>query len=205
MLIVDILGVCLRAQINLMDIRGERPRTIDTGQRCNIHNTTRVTLFKESLGSLLSRLEDTSPAPRMVDLLIDILVIKIDHLWIHVGIKPSTYIIKRWLLYTLMTLHDQLDTALDHTECLQAKEIEFNPAELFQVLIMHPFDPWGLHLSLGHDNRHALFNVFRNNNPTRMSAETLILLEQDLNWFSYLWVFLNKLPEDLTMLDRILV
>ena len=49
------------------------------------------------------------------------------------------------------------------------------------MLVIHALDPRSLLLTLCHDERHPLLDTFRDDYATSVSAQRLVLLEQDLD------------------------
>ena len=142
--VLDILRALLRLYIVFIHAGTQRTGAEDGSDGRDIDDAVGLGANTEVLCSVLCKLKDSSPLTSMKNISIDFGIIKVNLIWVKVSVIELSHLFKGRLLYTLMTLKDMANRAIDHAQGRQPKDIELNKSHRLQVSNVLTLAPWSL-------------------------------------------------------------
>ena len=118
-LVVDLIRVVLRVDVEFVDVGGERAWTVDRSQGRDVDDAPRFRLREQPLGAGLGALKYAGPSTLVVDVLIHLLVVEVDVLRVHVLVEPVPDLLEGRVLHPLPAGEDETDAPFDDPEGLE--------------------------------------------------------------------------------------
>ena len=158
----------------------------------NINYRCRFYLTCECLCSILGKLENTNPLLIVENILVDLLVIKINHIRMEILHVELSNLLECWILNAVMTTENLFNAVLNHSQSGQAKDVELDKAHGLKLTNILTFRPWSLANTLGWNERHVLVERLTNHNTTSMPRARLYLTCEITTMLLNLWILTEE-------------